>query len=187
MKLKHLVLSIVLAVSSFASNAQGFEPQVRVTGDVGVDSYKNNSFGIDFVAGYRITDKFRLGAGVGVSYVDLLFEDAGFVGSHFYGKYKESAAYVPVFVDGKLNFTDGKISPYINLDMGYAIYIPCSDYAKENTLGFFVQPAFGVDFKLGKGAIFVQAGYKYQMRKCDHWVDTNGNYSQVSFAVGYQF
>ena len=53
--------------------AKGFEPQIRVTGDIGVDSYKNNSFGADFVAGYRVTDMFRIGAGVGISYVDLLF------------------------------------------------------------------------------------------------------------------
>ena len=167
--------------------AKGVEPQVRVTGDIGVDSYKNNSFGADFVAGYRVTDMFRIGAGVGISYVDILFEDAHFIGNHWYDKYKESAAYVPVFVDAKLNFTSGKISPYVNLDLGYAVYIPFSDYAKKNQLGFFVQPAFGVDFNIGNGVLFVQAGYKYQMRKCDHWVDTNGNYSQVSLAVGYQF
>ena len=92
-----------------------------------------------------------------------------------------------MFVDGKLNFISGKISPYVNLDLGYTAYMPFSDYAKENKLGFFVQPALGVDFNIGKGALFVQVGYKYQMRKCDHWVDTNGNYSQVSLAIGYQF
>lgn len=181
-----LVFALILTLSMTIS-AKGFEPQVRITGDVGVDSYKNNSFGADFVAGYRFSDLFRLGAGLGISYVDLFYESAHYIGQHWYKEYKESAVSIPVFVDGKLNFTKTKISPYFNLNLGYAIYVPCSDYAKENTLGFFIQPSVGVDFNLGKGAIFVQAGYKYQMRKCDHWVDTNGNYSQVSFAVGYQF
>ena len=167
--------------------AKGFEPQVRVAGDIGIDSYKNNSFGADFVAGYRVTEMFRIGLGVGISYVDLLFEDGQFIRSHWYDKYKESAAYIPIFVDGKLNFTSDKISPYVNLGLGYAAYIPFSDYAKKNKLGFFAQPAFGVDFNTGKGALFVQVGYKYQMRNCDHWVNTNGNYSQVSLAIGYQF
>lgn len=181
-----IILTLLLSIPTLAL-AKGFEPQIRVTGDIGIDSYKNNSFGADFVAGYRVTDMFRAGVGVGISYVDLLFEDAQFIGNHWHEKYKESAAYVPIFIDGKMNFTNGKISPYINLNLGYAAYIPFSDYAKENKLGFFVQPAFGVDFKLGKGALFAQIGYKYQMRTCDHWVDTKGNYSQLSIAIGYQF
>lgn len=186
--MKKFLLVLVVALSMpLVVLAKGFEPQVKVTGNIGVDSYKNNSFGADFVAGYRVTDMFRVGIGVGISYVDLFFEDGHFIENHWYGTYKESAAYVPVFVDCKLNLTSGKISPHVNLDLGYAAYIPFSGYAKKNQLGFFVQPAFGVDFNLGKGALFVQVGYKYQMRKCDYWVNTNGNYSQVSLAIGYQF
>lgn len=186
MKKLFLFLTLILSMSSLAS-AKGFEPQIRITGDIGVDSYKNNSFGADFVAGYRVNDIFRIGIGTGISYVDLLFEDAHFIGNHWYGKYKESAAYVPIFIDGKMNFTNARISPFVNLNLGYAAYIPFSDYAKENKLGFFVQPALGVDFSVGKGVIFAQIGYKYQFRTCDHWIDTNGNYSQISLAIGYQF
>lgn len=185
--MKKILFILTVLLMPFISFAKGFEPQVRVTGDIGMDSYKNNSFGADFVAGYRMTDVFRIGAGVGISYVDLLFEDAHFIGNHWFDKYKESAAYIPIFIDGKMNFTRSNISPYLNLNVGYAVYIPFSDYAKENKLGIFIQPAFGVDFNAGKGALFVQIGYKYQIRSCDYWVDTNGNYSQVSLAVGYQF
>lgn len=184
--MKKLLLLLAL-VMPMIGQAEGFEPQIRVTGDIGVDSYKNTSFGVDFVAGFRTSDLIRIGAGAGISYVDLLFEDAHFIGNHYFDKYKENAAYIPIFIDGKFNFIKSKISPFVNLDLGYAVYVPFSEYAKKNSLGFFVQPAFGVDFNIGKGDLFVQVGYKYQMRKCEHWADTNGNYSQTSFAIGYQF
>ena len=48
---------------------KGFEPQVRVAFDEGVDYQKNFSFGADFVAAYRFNEIIRLGAGVGVDYV----------------------------------------------------------------------------------------------------------------------
>lgn len=185
---KFLFLSLALLFFSQSFAQSKFEPQVRATFDAGVDHDKNLSFGADFVAGYRISPNIRIGAGAGISYVNLLYEDAHFSSSMiFHDKYKESAAYVPIFTDAKFNFTSGTVSPFFNLDLGYSIFIPCSDYAKENKLGFFASPSFGCDFNIGSGELFVQVGYKYQVRKCNLWTDTKGDYNQITVGVGYQF
>lgn len=185
-KVFFLTLALFFISQSFAQSS--FEPQVRATFDAGVDHDKNLSFGADFVAGYRIKPNIRIGAGVGISYVNLLYEDAHISSSLvFHDKYKESAAYVPVFADAKFNLTSDKVSPFINIDLGYSIFIPCSDYAKNNKLGFFAAPAFGCDFNVGEGELFVQVGYKYQVRKCDLWTNTKGDYNQITVGVGYQF
>jgi hypothetical protein len=189
--MKKIILTLLVGLATLCTSAQGFQPEIRVGYELGVDHDKNQSFGAEFIAGYRITPTFRLGAGVGVSYVDLLFEDANVsaIGSHIYysKEYRESAVSVPIFVNAKVNFFENSISPFFTANIGYNAYIACSDYAKNNKLGFFVAPAVGTDFNIGKGAITLQVGYKYQMRTCDLWSNTNGNYSQVTFAVGYQF
>ena len=165
--------------------AQKFEPQVKVNYSHGVDDYKNLSFGGEFLAGFRLNPTIRLGIGVGISYCDLLYEDAYYDSNthSYYDEYKESGAYVPLFINGKFNFSEGSISPYFAADLGYSFFIPGSDYAKENKLGLFAKPTFGVDFDLGKGDIFVEVNYNYQVRK---FYD-DCNYSQIGLSVGYQF
>lgn len=182
---KLLVSLFLLAGGALSTFAQGFEPQVKVGYSYGVDNYKNQTFGGEFLAGFRINPTIRLGVGVGISYCDLKYEDAYYDSNthSYYDEYKESGAYVPLFVNGKINFTDSSISPYFSTDLGYSFFIPCSDYAEENKLGLFVKPAFGVDFNLGKGDFFVEVNYNYQTRKFYE----NCNYSQIGISVGYQF
>ena len=76
MKRLFFVLSLVLVCSSIFSQekewkVKGFEPQIRLSFDEGVDYQKNFSFGADFVAAYRFNEIIRLGAGVGVDYVNM--------------------------------------------------------------------------------------------------------------------
>ncbi len=178
--MKKLFLVLALIAGSFSAvGAQGFEPQVKVNGMLGIDTYKNHSFGAEFLAGYRFNPQVRVGLGAGIDYCNLKYEGA----SKYRSEYKESAAYVPVFANGKFNFIDNNVSPYFSADVGYAIFIPGSGYAEDNKLGMFFKPAFGVDFSMGKGALFVEVCYNYQMR------DFNGtrNYNQIGLAVGYQF
>ena len=184
MKKLFFALTLMLFLSNTIS-AQKFEPQVKVGYAYGIDDYKTQSFGGEFVAGFRINPNVRIGAGVGIDYCDHKYEDAYYDPYlHYFNKeYRESAAFVPVFVDGKFNFTDSSISPYISVDLGYSFFIPFSDYAKENNLGIFVKPAFGIDFNVGKGAVFVEVNYNYQARK---FYETR-NYNQIGLSVGYQF
>lgn len=180
--MKKTIFIILLSFCFCNIYAQGhFEPQVRVTFDAGVDFNKNLSFGADFVAGYRLNPKVRLGAGVGISYIDLNYQPVSLSTS----KYKESAAYVPVFADVKFNFNENKYSPFFIFDLGYSIFIPFSKFAEENKLGLYFAPAIGCDFNFGSGIMFAQVGYKYQMR--DYKDFKSPNYNQVTVGIGYQF
>lgn len=182
-----IILVIIPSLAIAQHKEKGFAGEMRATFDLGIDSYKNHSFGAQFVAGYKVNPYLRVGAGTGISWCKHFYENAHFVGLYLAPEYRETAAYVPVFANLKANFVRTGISPYVNVDLGYAAFIPFSDYAKENKLGIFVRPAFGVDFPISKGAINIEFGYKYQVRKFDLWAEPNGNYSQITFGVGYSF
>lgn len=180
---KILFLSAVLICTSFSAlKAQkGFEPSIKLKGEIGLDYHANQSFGFEFTAGYRFNDYLRAGFGTGISYCDLMFKPAG-----AYSESRESEAYIPLFVNLKANFIKSGISPYMSLDLGRSLLVPFSDYAKKADLGIFANPAFGVDFPLSSGSMFVEVGYKYQAMESPYTTDRM-NYSQVTIAVGYNF
>ena len=182
--MKKLFLLLICMVSAFPAFSQGrFEPEIKINGEVGTDADKNFSFGGIFIAGYNITTNFRLGIGTGVSYIDLLYETKTLTKT----EYRETAAYIPLFADAKYKFIDKGISPYIGMSIGYSFFVPYSDYAKKNKLSFMANPHVGVEFPMGKGALILEAGYKYQVRTNDYFVNSNMNYSQATIAIGYKF
>lgn len=75
--MKKFLFLFVLSVISLTSIAQtGLEPQLKVSYELGVDEDKNQSFGGEFVVGYRLSDDFRLGAGAGIYWCKHLYEKA---------------------------------------------------------------------------------------------------------------
>ena len=42
------------------------EPELKVSYELGVDEYKNQSFGAELILGYRASDQFRIGVGTGI-------------------------------------------------------------------------------------------------------------------------
>ena len=186
MKKVLLILALIITASKISAQTK-FEPQLKLTYDAGITDDKNNSFGAEFLAGIRMSGKLRLGVGVGISYCDLLYEDGGvnMILNKYYGDYRESSAYIPIFANIKYNFTSNGVSPYVSADLGYSAFISCSDYANDNKLGLFCKPCFGIDFPIKKGKIFLEVGYKYQHRS---WSGLNSpDYMQATGAIGYQF
>ena len=183
---RFLILTLVfIPMLVYAQNK--FEPQLKVSYELGIDKDKNQSFGGEFLAGYRMSDDFRLGVGTGIYWCELLYEDAHYNSSiHYYSKeYRETASYIPIFLNGKYNIiSTGDWRPYIAIDFGYAIFNSASKYADNNKLGIYTKPAFGVDYSIGKGSLFMEVGYKYQDRKIH---DTKMGYSQLTMSIGYQF
>lgn len=173
---KILFLLAMLPMMVFAQ--KGFEPSVKVSYEIPVDD--NQSFGADFLAGYRLSETFKVGLGVGAYWCEHLYSTGS-----FYGDYKESAMYVPIYANGKVNFTKKGVSPYFSLDLGYSVFVSFSDYADDNKLGLFARPAFGVDFPVSDGKIFTEVGYKYQKRDWD--LLENPSYSQITISAGYTF
>lgn len=182
MKKLFLMLAMMLPIFAFAQ--KGFDTSVKIVGNIGIDDYKNKSFGAEAVFGYRFNEYFRVGLGTGISWCDLLFEKET---SESY-EYRESEAYVPLFVNGKANFIKNGISPYLSLSVGYSFLIPFSDYAKNADLGFMANPSFGIDFPLSKGSLFAEVGYKYQAMNFEGYgFDLDMNYSQITLGIGYNF
>lgn len=189
MKRLFLLLALTLPMFAFAQE-KGFDASVKAIAGIGIDDYENKSAGVEAIFGYRFNEHFRIGAGTGISWCDLLYEDAEISSSgHFYDEYREAEAFVPIFANGKYNILKRGISPYVSLNIGYSILIPFSDYAEHSKLGLMVNPAVGVDFPLSKGSLSLEIGYKYQDMSFDvadlyAW---DINYSSLTLAVGYNF
>jgi hypothetical protein len=186
--MKKILLFAVLIMSAVCLNAQKkIESQIKVGYELGTDKSKNNSFGAEYLAGYRINPNVRIGIGTGAYYCDYLYEDAGInnLTGKYYGKYRETAMYVPLFANLKVDFIKHGVSPYISFDLGYSFFVPFSDYANGNKLGIMGKSVAGVDFPLKKGKLFVESGYKYQKRSWDKL--SNPDFDQAVFSVGYQF
>lgn len=188
--MKKVLFILFMVISTLIAQAQkGFEPIIRASYELGIDTDKNKSFGLDFLVGYRFAETIRIGLGTGIYWCEHLYENDGInkLTYKYYDEYRETAAYVPLFVNGKANFIKKGISPYLSVDLGYSFFIPFSNYAKNNKLGFMVKPALGVDFPINESKIFAEIGYKYQARKFDLNINDKMNYSQLSIAVGYIF
>lgn len=109
MKKVILFLFVAMLATSMCFAQSKFEPQIKVGYDLGIDDDKNQSFGAEFLAGYRFNENFRLGVGTGVSWCKHLYEKAGLnsITDKYYKDYKETALYLPLFVNGKFNFIKG--------------------------------------------------------------------------------
>lgn len=168
---------------------RGFEPQLSISFNEGIDSYKNFSFGLDFLAAYRANEYFRIGAGIGINYINLMYDDIEILNGKLYSAYYEPAMTLPLFANIKINVVDTKVSPYLGIDVGYNIFIPFSEYAKDNKLGIYFRPAFGADIHLGNVTLFIEFAYRFQKRTFTLWTGTSEirNYSQITQTIGFQF
>lgn len=184
-----MLLSALIAIVPMLCEAQSnIEASIKIKAEIGIDDLNNNSFGADFIIGYKASKLFKIGFGTGISHFDLTFEREGYnylLDMHDNG-YRETGAYIPIFLHTKMNFTRDGISPYLSLDLGNSFLIPSSEYAKNVDLGVFVSPSFGVDFPINKGKIFTQIGYKHQNMSSEY-VRYEIDYSQIAISVGYIF
>ena len=166
---------------------KGFEPQVRVSFDEGIDKQANLKLGADFIASYRFNEFVRLGGGIGIDYLKLKFEESKTIGSKVYKAYYEEALAIPVFANIKVDFMKTKVSPFFATDCGYSFFVPFSKYAKDNKLGFFIRPSIGVEIRFRKCSLSIDVAYKYQARDFENFLAEYGGYHQIceSFAISF--
>ena len=62
-KILFILVAVLTTAMCFAQSK--FEPQIKVVYDLGIDDDKNQSFGAEFLAGYRFNESFRLGSRYG--------------------------------------------------------------------------------------------------------------------------
>jgi hypothetical protein len=56
-KILFILVAVLTTAMCFAQSK--FEPQIKVVYDLGIDDDKNQSFGAEFLAGYRFNENFR--------------------------------------------------------------------------------------------------------------------------------
>lgn len=116
----------------------GYRGFVDLGYSFGVGDYSADRIEFSTSHGYQFNPYFYLGAGAAFNY----FHDG-------------EIASVPLFANPRADFSTGKVSPFIDLKVGYTI----SDYFE----GFYLAPSIGVRFDLqnNKGINF-SAGYTMQ-------------------------
>ena len=87
--MKNLIILFIFLCPTLSFAQNKFEPQVKVSYELGVDEDSNQSFGGEFLAGYRITNNFRLGLGLGIYWCKHLYEEK------LLDDYRETASYIP--------------------------------------------------------------------------------------------
>lgn len=171
-------LSIVFAVL-FASctitfaQSKGYEKSIEANGGISLDKMSKYSFGVSMINGYRFNEHFFIGALVGYEYFDALYM------SSYEGKGNSYKSYEPrnllkIGARVKANLSKSKISPLLSFDLGGGIQVARTDYYPAT--GLYLEPAFGVDFKLqDKQAVYFMLGYHAQNNRYGYFNITSSN------------
>ena len=203
-KLFLLVALIMATVSVANAQSKGYEKSIELNGGVGLDNYSKYSFGISMINGYRFSDHFYLGAGVGYKNINsLYYTSTNYVGNRYTGYYEsfDSRNLIQLYARAKANLSKGQISPFFQFDVGGSLDLNSNKDAGTAS-GVILEPAFGVDFKTKdpKTAIYVSVGYNMQgmsYRKWDLNPDVVGTSAgdvminrlagQLKFRIGFRF
>lgn len=157
-----ILLSAVLVSIAASSQNNGYEKSVEINGGPAINKSTKYSLGISMVNGYRINSYLYVGIGIGFRYSDAEY-------MHVYRSYKQfgyihsesESSYagdylLPVYARAQYNFTTTKVKPLILCDVGYTFNVGS---VKGNAVGFFWEPAFGIDISLEqKTSIYFQIG-----------------------------
>ena len=160
---------------------KGFEQSISLGTDIGLGSYKLVDFGINYIAGYRVSNGFFVGAGTGVNIV-VKDDGSGLDGSaNMYERYCPAASKVmiPLYLHLRAYLSKSKYQPYFGLSGGAKIGLKGKPELvivnhKEETIhsepysstNLFIEPAFGLNIRTKKdrASIFMQFGGLMQMR-----------------------
>ena len=203
-KLFLLVALMIATVSVTNAQSKGYEKSIELHGGMWLDNYSKYGFGISMINGYRFRDHFYLGAGLGYKYMNsLYYTSSNYVGDRYTGYHEsfDSRNLIQLYARAKANLSKGKISPFLQLDVGGSLDLNSNKDA-GTAGGIILEPAFGVDFKTKdpKTAIYVSVGYNLQgisYRKWDLDPDVvgtsegdimkNGMAGQLVFRIGFRF
>lgn len=154
--------------------------------------------GIDYIGGYRFDNKLFLGMGVGyrMAYSPSDFEiDEINTGASLPGNTYE----IPLYAYFRYNILNGRCYPFVGVSLGInlssmaEIQLKLYD-VKYSTLGAFVNPQIGVNYRMTpKLSIYLAIGFNaYTMSKC---IDNTGYsatikhslYCSSDFYIGVSF
>jgi hypothetical protein len=154
---KYLLVFVLLCMASIQMSAQELKEdtllvrynKVGFENNTGVGflfSEGHSALALSTVMGYRPNPYFFIGIGGALE---------------FYG----GTFLIPVFVDPRVNFIDGKTSPFLYFDVGYS-FGQADSLNKMIQLGPRFNPGLGLKTKIqNEVCISISLGYVYQMAK----------------------
>ena len=147
---------------STTNNVRGFEQHITVNTDL-----MFNDFGIivggTYTAGRRFNDYIFLGGGIGCSWYSCYYWG-------WYSEYSVSGVTIPIFAKFRSYLTKTKVKPFFDLSFGMDVLIEefynyssnSSSFGSSCYPGIHINPAFGVDFQLGKNLdMYISTGFRY--------------------------
>jgi len=185
---KYLLLLFLFGITLNASSQsqfnkpQGYMGLVEVGGGIGMGDWGANRVSVTMINGYRIIPQFAAGIGVGAQMLIYSVFDGN-------NDQRDIVMSLPVFLHLRSDFIEGKVSPFVALNIGYNVLT--SDDIKD---GLTFEPMVGVSFNLGKKRM--TAGVGFSMSKINYEVSNGGwSYydfgsatgSALTFKVGYSF
>lgn len=154
-----MLLALVLSLPVNAQN-KGYEKSIEIGYAIGVGEYNNDILNLSMINGYRFNNTFYAGIGVGVGYSDVL-NGVDISTEGVTTEYRTDGILIPIYAHLKVNLSkDNKISPFLSLNAGYTFDVNAH---LKDAPGLYVQPNFGVDFKItDKTAIYGLVGLNLQ-------------------------
>ena len=130
-------------------------------------------------------NRFEFSTSHGILFTPYLFLGLG-VGLHFYTGYNDDGNYysydkmvteIPVFMHLRSHFIDQKVSPFVDVKLGYTVY---------EVTGTYFAPAVGCRFAKGsRSAFWLSIGYTIQ--NIDEYQDMSASSNAISMKIGWDF
>lgn len=153
-----ILAALLCSVSMMAQN-KGYEKTLEVFGGPGLSDDSKYNLGIDIVNGYRASNTFFIGGGVGFKYAECRYYHS-YMGKGDTYDSRDNKYLIPIFARAKANLTNTKVSPFLAADLGWTFDV--GQNPNKNIEGFFAEPQFGMDFNLDGLGLFVIAGVNIQ-------------------------
>ena len=145
---KIIVLLLIVLVSTHLSFGQNSDQDVvglKIESgyQIGVGDYGMDRLKLNVVGTHQLNPFLSLGLGAGLRYYSDI-----------------ETALIPVFADVWVRGSEGKISPYFSMGVGYS-FDATNGF---EGVGFFLNPSVGVSFKMA-GNSTMNLGLGYEMQK----------------------
>lgn len=152
---------------------EGYRGMFDLGYSVSVDVAELNRLEFTTSHGYQFNPYLFLGVGGGVSF--------------YYDAAVETTVAFPIFINPRIDFNTGKVSPFIDLKGGYSF----GKYVE----GLYISPSIGARFALGyKSAVNFSMGYTLQQIEYieydgydDYYYKTHPNIGAITIKIGFDF
>ena len=177
----------------YAKVQKGFGSTVNVSYGMGLN-YPYPTVGVSYTAGYKFNNQIYLGGGVGVNLNVHGGQAIREVGAVYNNEIlNPSLISVPVFAYFRANLIDRRCSPFFaisaggNLSPKQTLLLDLYD-VKYNTIGAFVNPQFGVNFRTTtKTSIYFAVGFQgFTAPSCIKYTGYNATF-RSAFGYGLDF